>query len=323
MDGKNAARFAVAFGIGILILAYVIYGMGDGKKSGPEKIADIMSSIRLEYFFLAAAVYFVSDILAALSLKVAVDGLRLRKALPSHMCGMVYSAVTPGRVGYYYTALSIAKKTQQSRSKNIGVLTLMQGIGFLVKVLLCLAAVIYFSRYIVSREAIDYLILASLVPLIFVVAIVLVLYTKVVNRAFSRAPLVGGFMKHVASMQEASRGVSGKKIFYIVLLNVVGWFMVAVQWFLLAGSLGLQADYLDILMLQPLLSAVMFFPFTPSGLGVTEGGSALLFQLILPVLPSADAKAAGVVFILLVRINSLFVDAFGLIDMRIHARKEC
>jgi uncharacterized protein (TIRG00374 family) len=315
MNGKNTLRLAAAFGFGILILFYVFSTMGF------EKIVGLLSRIDPVYFLAAAFVYFISDILAALSLKVAVEGLKIRKALPSHMCGMVYSAVTPGRVGYYYTALSIAKKTQQSRSRNIGVLTLMQGIGFLVKVVLCLVAVVYFSRYIVSPEAVNYLVIASLVPLIFVVAIMLVLYTKVVNKTLSRIPFVGGFMTYVASMQEASRNVSARKIVYLILLNIVGWFLIAVQWFLLSGSLGLQTNYADILMLQPLLSAVMFFPFTPSGLGITEGGSALLFPMILQALPVKEANAAGVAFILLVRLNSVFVDMFGLIDMRIHGKE--
>jgi uncharacterized protein (TIRG00374 family) len=122
-------------------------------------------------------------------------------------------------------------------------------------------------------------------------------------------------------MQDSRKDMNAKKISSIVLLNLVGWFLVGAQWYLLAKSLSIGINYWDAFMLQPLLSAVMFVPLTPSGLGITEGGSALLFTLILSSIPSVQAKAAGVAYILLVRLNSIMVDSFGLIDMRIHAKK--
>ncbi len=313
---KSTLRLALAFGFGIVILAYLFWSMGLGN------IAGVLSRIRPEYFLAAALVYLASEFIAALTLKVAIGGkIKFRNILPSHMCGMLYSAVTPGRFGYYYTAFSLAKKTNESRSKNIGLLTIMQGVTFFVKVISCVIAVLYFSRLFISPESKSYFLMAAFVPVLFVVAILLILCTKLPNKIIALIPVLKNMLGYVSMMQDSRKDMTARKIFSIVFLNLIGWFVVGAQWYLLALSLSLDLSYWDAFMLQPLLSAVMFIPLTPSGLGITEGGSALLFTLILSSVPSVQAKAAGVAYILLVRINSIMVDSFGLIDMRIHAKK--
>jgi uncharacterized protein (TIRG00374 family) len=317
MSRKQTFKLAAAFGFGILILFYLFWSMGF------DNITRLFMKVKPEYFLYAAVVYFISEVLGAFALKTALKSkLRLRRILPSHMCGMLYSAVTPGRVGYYYTALAIAKKTKESRTKNIGLLTLMQGIGFFAKVVSCLIAVVYLSARFINQASRDYLLMASLVPIIFVIIIALILYTKTVNRAIMRIPSMHWAIKHVTDLQHAGKEVSRGIIIQLLLINFIGWFLVGLQWFYLAQSLSLDISYWAAFMIQPLLSAVMFVPFTPSGLGITEGGSALLFALMMPQIPSAEASAAGVAFVLLTRINSIAVDSLGLIDMRIHAKTE-
>jgi hypothetical protein len=317
MSRKQTLKLAIAFGIGLLILFYLFWSMGF------DNISRLIMKIRLEYFLYAAAVYLVSEVVAAYALKIALKSrLRLRRILPSHMCGMLYSAVTPGRIGYYYTALAIAKKTKESRSKNIGILTLMQGLGFFVKVVSCLIAVLYLSARFINPASRDYLLMASFVPIIFAIVIVLILYTNIVSRALMRVPSLRRFLKYVTNMQHAVKEVSGGIILRLLLINLAGWFLVGLQWFYLAKSLDISLSYWDAFMIQPLLSAVMFVPFTPGGLGITEGGSALLFALMIPQIPPVQASAAGVTFVLLTRLNSIAVDAIGLIDMRIHARSD-
>ncbi|MBN2250502.1 MAG: flippase-like domain-containing protein [Candidatus Altiarchaeota archaeon] len=314
---KENIRLIIAFGIGFIILAYLFSSMG------LENILELLLRVRNRphYFILAAFAYFGNEIIGAYILKMALYGrIRLRKIIPSHMCGMLYSSVTPGRVGYYYTAFSLSKKMKDSRSRNIGILTLIQGITFFVKVVSCIIAVVYFSRLLVKPEYMDYLIMASLVPIVFVVLIAIVIYTNLANRFASKIPFVKEKLNYVVLMQDAGKEVKAAKIFKIMLITIIGWFFVGAQWFFLAEALGLGISYWDAFMLQPLLSAVMFIPITPGGLGITEGGSALLFTLLLSSIPSTEAKAAGVTFILLVRFNSIVVDAFGLIDMKIHGK---
>lgn len=300
----------ITSGIGLVILILLLWNLGF------ENIFNLLSKIRIEYFMLAALMYFIVEIQAAFNVKIALNHrLRLRKILPSHMCGMLYSALTPGRVGYYYTAFAISRKSGNSTSGNIGVLTAIQGIYFFTKVFLSLLAVVYFSSFILSKESQYYLIFVSILPVIFVIGIILALYTNLINRIFSRISFLHRVVKYITLMQEASRKIKKTDLMQITLLGITGWIIMGIQWFLLAMALNINIDFFTVLMLQPLLTTVMFIPLSPSGLGVTEGGSALLFSL---VLRSADAGAAGAAFMLLVRINSIMVDSLGLINMRIH-----
>jgi len=301
----------------LAILAYLFSSMGIGNiTTSLARVKD-----HLDYFFLAGMFYFLGEVLGAYALKTAIGGrMRLRQVLPSHMCGMLYSAVTPGRVGYYYAAFSIAKKTGGSRSKNIGTLTLLQGLNFAAKVIACIISVVYFSRLFINPESTSYFIMASLIPALFIILIILVFYTSMPNRVVAGIPVAKRFLAPIVLMQESRKEMNARKIATIIAINVLGWFVVGAQWFFLTQSMGLPLTYWDAFMLQPLLSAVMFFPLTPSGLGITEGGSALLFTLILSGMPAVEARAAGVTFILLARLNSALVDAFGLIDMKIHGR---
>ncbi len=300
----------VAFGIGILILIFIIYTLE------PRKILDALLDVRIEYFLIAAVFYFLNEVMAALSLKIiTASRISLLEAIISHMCGMFYSNATPGRVGYYYTAFSISKKTETSRSVNIGVLTLFQGINFLVKVFLCILALVYFSSFIMNQESQIYLLLVSLFPILGVFLIFIALYTNISNKILNKIPILKNFLENVVLMQDAVRNVKKEKVLKLIVLALFGWIFMSAQWFFLAVSMNLENfSYLTALMLSPLLTTVMFVPISPSGLGLTEGGSALLFELV------GYTFEIGMAFMLLVRINSIFVDFFGIIDMKIHGR---
>jgi uncharacterized protein (TIRG00374 family) len=301
----------VAFGIGILILLYMVFYILE-----PREVIYALLSARIEYFIVAALFYFLNEVMAGLSLKmIAEREISLGAAIISHMCGMFYSNATPGRVGYYYTAFSISKKTGASKSGNVGILTLFQGINFLVKVFLCVLALVYFSSFIVEEESRTYLVSVSLLPILGVFLIFLVLYTNVFNRLLSKIPILRNFLKNVVLMQSAVRNVKLGRILKLIVLALLGWVFMSAQWYFLAISMNLDGfSYLTALMLSPLLTTVMFVPISPSGLGITEGGSALLFRLV------GYTAELGVAFMFLVRINSIFVDLFGIIDIKIHGK---
>ncbi len=293
--------FCLVFGL--LILGYVVLSLN------PEEVVGHLLRIRLEYFVLAAFVYLIHESLAGFLLSILMGSrVRLHRMILAHMLGMLYGYATPGRVGYYYTAFSIAKKTGTSRSRNIGLLTLYQGVNFFVKVFLCTLAVLYFSGFIMEIESQTYLFLVSVAPLILVFGIVLLLYTDWLNG------VVGGvsvrLLGYLRLMQESCRGVGRGRVFRVTLLVFVGWFVMSLQWFLILVSLGVGVDFLMVLMLQPLLTTVMFIPISPGGLGVVEGGGALLFNLL------GFGSESGAVFVLLVRFNSVLVDCLGLLDAR-------
>ncbi len=306
---KNILKNLIAFGIGISVLLYLLTGIGF------DRIYNLLIGIRLEYFILAASAYFITDVISSFAVREGIDRkLSILEILQSHMCGMFYSSVTPGRVGYYYTAFSLSKKTSDPRSGNIGILTVIQGIYFFTKIFLCILALLYFSRFLLTQESMNYLIIASALPLVFVIGIILIIYTNLPNRVLSRFRIFHKSLNYLSVMQDSCRRISKKNLIEITVLGFIGWITMSIQWFFIALSLNSSISVIDALMLQPLLTTIMFVPFSPSGLGFTEGGSEFLFTLINP------EPGMGVTFMLLIRLNSILVDSLGLLDMRIHAK---
>ncbi len=298
-------RDVLAFVTGTAILVYIILSLGT------ERMSHLVSGIKIEFFILAGIVYLFNDILTGFVLKVAIgNSLGIRKIVPAHMLGMLYANATPGRVGYFYTALSLAKKTGSRRSGKIGVLSLFQGLNFLSKTLLCLLAVIYFSSFIPDLRSHTYLLLVSTAPIVFLSVILIGLYTKRLNRVIkSFSP---GIEEYLESMQATVREIKKGRLARMLLLMLLGWIIMSLQWFLIAVSLGIKVEFLTVLMFQPLLTTIMFVPISPSGLGLAEGGSALLFGIV------NLEPAAGAAFLLLVRFNAILIDSLGLIDIKMH-----
>jgi hypothetical protein len=182
--------------------------------------------------------------------------------------------------------------------------------NFFLKVLFCIMALIYFSAYITDAGSQEYLLLAGVFPVIGVIIIAVVLYTKILNRLLGKLPKGSTLLEYVDRMQDATREISKMRILKLSLLTSCGWLLSSAQWFFLAVSMGATISYVTALMLQPILTTVMFVPLSPSGLGLAEGGSALLFKAV------GLTLADGVAFMLLVRVNSIIVDSIGLLDLR-------
>lgn len=291
---------------GLLLLTALLYALG------PSKVLELLKKTQPGYLLLALLAYFACDVLSSITLGILFPQCRIKYLLPCHMCGMLYSALTPGRVGYYYVAYSLSKKTGQPVSANAGLLTLMQAVNFFLKVVFSLTAVFYFSMRVMAVEAKYYLILISLAPMAFVIAIGIFLYTDIPSRLLGDRGGIAGKIKHyVSAMQNASRSIGKKSIIKMMFLSVIGWMTIGLTMYLTAKSLGLEVTYLSCLMMHPLLSATMFIPVVPAGLGLTETGSALLFRII--GLTTVD----GVAFMLLFRTVMITVDALGVVDMKL------
>ncbi len=307
---NNFLKYTIFFTIGVVILFYLFSNIGF------TRVYNLLSQIKIGYFFLAGFFYFIAEIIAAIAIKIALKGkMRLKEVFLSHLAGMLVSGVTPGRVGYYYTALSLSKKSQNSAFGNAGVLTLIQGMNFLAKVILCLFSLVYFSSFIIDLRFYSWLTLVSILPVIFVVGIILVLYTDFLNKILAKFKIFHKAVQYIEAMQKASKEIEKKRMLKIVLLGFIGWPVASMQWFFIGTSLGLEIPFVNALMLQPLVTTLMFIPLAPAGLGFAEGGSVLLFKIV------GYTTAAGAVFLILVRLNCILVDSLGLMDVKNFSQK--
>lgn len=292
-------KTALSIVVGLAILAALIWSLG------VEEIILLLINVRLDYFILALAVFLVNELIAAYKLGLVYD-LSFKELFFSHLGGMFYTYVTPARSGYLYTAYSVARKNKSSISKNAGYLVLFQGINLVLKVALILLSLIYFSFLI--AKIMDLVLLSVVFVLILAAAIFLSLYTKIPLIILQKIPS-GDVHKYVSAMQEACKSLKKSQYAEFIVIDLISWVLLGVQWYYVALSLGISIDFLTALFLQPLLTTIMFIPISPSGLGIAEGGSALVFQFL------GFTLTGGLTFLLLTRINSLIVDAFGILDL--------
>jgi len=301
---KEKIKTLISFFIGIGVLLYIF------KKIGWSNLS-LITKVEPKCFIAASFFYIVTDILAAMMLFTLmpkeVRSLGFPSIFLAHLAGMLYSNATPGRVGYYYAAFSLARKAKVSKAGNIGLLTLFQGINFFVKAIATILAILYFSSLLIKDMLLG--LVAIVVPIFFVFVILIFLYTNLPRRIIAEISFLKPLSLYLERMQNACKNVEKSRILAAIFLSFLGWLTMALQWYFIALSLGIKIDFLSVLMLQPLLTAIMFLPISPSGLGFTEGGSALLFKFL------GFSLSEGVVFMILIRINSLMIDSFGILEL--------
>jgi len=297
-------RYSLVFGI--LILGYLAYSLQ------PARIIDLLLNINPIYFIAALIINVFDEVVAARILYKLLKkpGLKFKDVFLSHISGMLYSDATPAKVGYYYTAISLSKKFGFSKSENIGVLTAIQGVVFFTKGVGCLIGLLYFSRYIGGVTSTGTISLVFLVPLVGVVGTILVLYTRLPQKLLQRLPIFQGVAGYVTSMQDAVKKLDRKDFYTILSHTLFIWFLVGVQWYLIAHAIGVDLKLVDAILLRPLITAIAFIPLTPNGLGLAEGGGAILFTLI------GFTAYEGLTFVLLTRLNQFIVNSIALLDLR-------
>ena len=286
------------FGIFLLCILFLYVGF--------ENIIDAIFQTNIFFFILAAFSYLFVQLSATLELKL-ISRLKFKKIFLSHQCGLLLSQITPGRVGYVYTSYSIAKKEKRSFSETLGLLALIQCVMIGIKILSLLISIVFFSFYFQLPE---YLFLSILSSIFIFILIFFILYSKASNKFLSKIPALNRFARYLDSMQKAVKTVSKNTIFKMVILDLVGWFFFGLQFYFLSLSLNINLSFVVCLMLHPLISAVMFIPISPTGLGLAESENELIFSLMnLPI-------GTGVTFLLMFRLNSLIIDFIGLMDLK-------
>jgi hypothetical protein len=220
---------------------------------------------------------------------------------------MFLSQITPGRTGYLYTPYSLAKKEGKSISAMVGLISLVQGLMIAAKIFVVALALIYFSFLF---EIPNYLFLSFLTPILALAIIIFFLYSNKSKKLLSKIPVLRKGAKYLELMQEAVKNVSKKVALEMVILDLIGWLFYGLQFFLLTNVLGVSLSFLTCLMLQPLITVILLIPISPTGLGLAESESALIFSLL------GLELGIGVAFLLLFRINSILVDSIGIIDLK-------
>lgn len=116
-----------------------------------------------------------------------------------------------------------------------------------------------------------------------------------------------GFLDTDAELKCFS-GSFSSRLYPIMLIYVLAWFMLAIESYIIMTLLGIQVTFVQVLAIDASLTMlrVLFF-FIPSGLGVQDLGYMAFFQ----ALGIHDFLAYGGAFVLLRRFKELLWYAFG------------
>jgi len=296
-------KILVQAAIGLIIL-FAIY-----LKTQEYRIAPVFDVLNYPLFFLSALSYFLLNLTLAFRLKKVVEAtgcfVGFKNAVNAHLGGMILSDFTPGRSGYLATPFILERIGGCDVNKGMAGILVPQAIEFLVKLfgaflgLVFLAAITEKFREILSFSAIA-------------MALLLFISILIIAGSWSKFARKIPFPKFIRRRLESYTTQSMKtrnSLRVILSLTLLGWMITAFQWYFVGMSLSMNLEFFHYLLLQPLVTLLMFIPLTPAGLGIMEGGAVAILYLL-----GVDPSTAFF-YSILVRLSTLVADSPGILTI--------
>ena len=291
--------------IGVTILALVIW------YSKPVDLWSIITGAAVGWLVLAIAVHIVATSVTALRMAYLAGRLDLFVPMfKANLGGMLLADVTPGRAGYFVTPVIVNRECPEMKTGHIlNVMFFGQVFDFLLRaVLLVTAMFTIFYALGVSQNLYLYAVLSLGLVVVLVIGFAVLAFGKIprfvvplVERVQFLSKLYAEYSKYIGST-----GYTAKKSVVAFLITILGWLITALRWIIVGQALGLDLPIVWYLFLFPALTAVSFIPVSLAGLGIVEGGFALVFSVL--GRPIED----GLAFALVDRTIALIGDMFGL-----------
>lgn len=277
---------------------------------GFSEVISELQNISLFYLSLSIISLFAMDLVMSYRINIILKevGVKLKfvKILSSHFVGMLLADFTPSRTGYFAAAAMMSKNYNVSSEKALLSVFGPQIFDFIFKLLIGSAGVLYLLYMFIGFGDGLIFVVGSLLITFLIGLMLLVLFSKKFLSFFSfleKIPLINNIYVIAIRMQGHSNAIISKTP-EIVLLILVGWNFRALSWYFAAKSVGvnIETEFPEIIVyyfLQPLITMLEFVPSpTLAGMGLSEGGSTLVFSL-LGVLP-----AKAILFALVARFKS-------------------
>ena len=282
--------FAINLIVSLVIVGLVLYF------AGFNDVVGSLSSVNFYYIFLGIIAILVMDVIMSyrihIILKEAGAPLEFFKIMKAHFVGMLLSDFTPSRAGYFAAAAVMHYKYDVPSEKALLSIFGPQIFDFATKLIAGGAAVLYILFVFIGPDKGWILILSTVIISIIIITMLLLLFSaKFLSyfSFFSKIPIASKIINLISKMQKSSK-VIVKKTPHIIVLLLSSWIARAVSWHCVAKSIGIEVqtpfpEFFFYLFLQPLITMLEFVPSpTIAGLGLSEGGSTLVFSLfgILP-----------------------------------------
>jgi len=278
-------------GLGLLLLAYIIY------KVGPARLANLLRHADLPLLLLAVGMLLPITVVFSLRFYLLLREHGLPIGLASvvrySLLGQYYGFITPGKVGSFVRVYLIStERGIPLRCSFFPVLYDRLGDILGMGLLAFLGSVVLFKHNSI------FLIVSCALMASFAIAVAVVMKRREVLRG-AAAVLRVIVPKRIYDQAMASSRDLGSQvpasacIWACALLSVAGWALIFFQGWLVALNFTRRVPLLDYLFVAPIASVVGLVPVTVSGFGTREafflylmtfygvaGSSALLISLM-------------------------------------------
>jgi len=290
--------------VSVALVAAILYLVGVGD------VVMELGRIGLGYLALSMLCLLAMDALMSYRIKILLEemGVKMRflDIVRSHFVGMLLADFTPSRTGYFATAAVLRYNYGVPSDKALLSIFGPQIFDFAFKGIAGSLAIFYIMFMFIGPEQGWFLIVGAFVIGAIIAVMLLTLFSERFLMLFSFAkslPVASKVFEVVHKMQDSSHIVV-KKTPHIIAIIFFSWSARALSWYFAAKALGIAVptpfpEPLFYFFLQPLVTMLEFVPSpTIAGLGLSEGGTTLVFSLF----GVAAAKAA--VFGLIVRFKT-------------------
>ena len=301
----NVKEYLIKFSVSCVILATMIWLIG-------SKFLEIIAAVDLFYLSLSLIIHVLASFITAYRLKFFLTESNIEisssEVFPIHLSGMILSDISPGRIGYLYTAQLMKTYHNIPRSKTLSSIFSGQmcdistraftgSIGLLILVLFVFN--VDFGLFLYLIMGIFFLILFSVFLYLLGEGKIPKFIEMIISKNEKLYQRYVKFQTHITKKNP-------KVFFYAYLITLIGWGLTIFRLILIASAIGIALPLYVYFFLFPLVSASSFIPITIAGLGIVEGGYILLFWIY--NLPLEKAIA----FSILDRIVTIIVDSIGL-----------
>ena len=269
---QSAARFF----IGLLLIASLLH------RFDPSVVFSAIISAKINLLCLAAVIYTITFLILStrwrMILRHMSQDLPAASAFQAFAGGMIISDMTPGRIGEFARPLLVRDKIDITR--GIASVAIDRYADILTTFILGL-----FGMLLLAQHGSHLILAYSIILLIIVLSSAFWFKRPFIIKQIDRSRFLH-LAKIAHSLDSALHDVANVKELMLrsVLLTAIAWIFHALRIVLIAKSVGFDVPLQTLFLLQPLVSSLALVPITISGLGLVEGGLAvLLAELGVPV----------------------------------------
>ncbi len=281
---RSTIVLAINAAVSLVLIALILHFVGVGDVLG------VLGGVNVWFLLLGMLALLAMDIAMSYRIKILLEEMKAKPPfldiLRSHFVGMLLADFTPSRAGYFATAATLRYNYGVESDKALLSIFGPQIFDFAFKVVAGSLAIFYLIFVFIGPEQGWVLIFGAVAIGALIIIMLLTLFSSRFLAMFSfarRLPLASRAFDVVERMQGSSHVVV-KKTPQILAIIGISWFFKSISWFFVAKSEGITLatpfpEVLFYFFLQPLVTMLEFVPSpTIAGLGLSEGGNALVFS---------------------------------------------